>query len=452
MRDRLEDALTWRDDARYPDLWASMLWNDLKPQRFPDVIVRAGSAAIVREAVGLARDRGLRIAVRGSGHSWCGSPLRDGGMLIDLSGLRRHTVDPGSATAVAEPGVTGRTLSLALAEHGLAFPTGHCPTVALSGFLLSGGLGWNPGVWGPACHSVQGIEAVTADGALLRCDEEQNADLFWAARGAGPGFFAAVTSFRLGLHPLPAAIMRTRYVFPLAEVEGIARWADEIAAELPASVEFGMALTPAEAPEAGRPPTAAVTAIAFAGSRDEAVRALGPLRDCPLAGRALVREVDEPTTFESLYADSAAFWPERHRAAVDTLWSRENFRILLPRIAGHIERAPSDKSLVLVLLSPGGPEAPATPDTAFAALGRTYLVPYAIWADRSEDEANLRWLRQAMEAVEPLGVGHYVAETDLPAAPSRARRSFTPAAWERLAAVRAAYDPGGVFQTYLTTT
>jgi FAD/FMN-containing dehydrogenase len=186
VRDRLEDALTWRDDARYPDLWASMRWNDLKPHRFPDVIVRAGSAEIVREAAGLARDRGLQIAVRGSGHSWCGSPLRDGGMLIDLSGLRRHDVDPGSATAVAEPGVTGRTLSLALAEHGLAFPTGHCPTVALSGFLLSGGLGWNPGIWGPACHSVQGIEAVTADGELLRCDEDPLAVDDHVMAGEGP--------------------------------------------------------------------------------------------------------------------------------------------------------------------------------------------------------------------------------------------------------------------------
>src|SRR5690348_6799932 len=132
----LEHTLVWRADAAYDEAWAGVLWNDLKPRRFPDVIVRATSVDHVQAAVKLARARGLRVALRGSGHSWCGSPLRDGGMLIDLSRLRHRTIDPASATATVQPGVLGRQLALTLEDHNLAFSTGHCPSVAVSGFLL----------------------------------------------------------------------------------------------------------------------------------------------------------------------------------------------------------------------------------------------------------------------------------------------------------------------------
>lgn len=103
----LEEALIWRGSPGYEHVWASMLWNELKPQRFPDVIVQASSEHDVLEAVRLARSRGLRVVVRSGGHSWCGSPLRDGGK-IDLSRLRGQTIDPVSATATVQPGVTGR--------------------------------------------------------------------------------------------------------------------------------------------------------------------------------------------------------------------------------------------------------------------------------------------------------------------------------------------------------
>lgn len=90
-----------------------------------------------------------------------------------------------SVTAEVGPAVTGTDLVEALAPHGLAFPVGHCPSVAMGGFLLSGGLGWNSRVWGPACADVLEIRAVAADGRTVICSETENADLFWAARGAG---------------------------------------------------------------------------------------------------------------------------------------------------------------------------------------------------------------------------------------------------------------------------
>lgn len=450
----IEGTLVRRGDASYETARANELWNELKPERYPDVIVRAACERDVPEALRLARSRGLQVAVRAGGHSWCGSPLRNEGMLLDLSALRQWEIDADSATATVQPGVIGSEFAMELARHDLAFPVGHCASVALGGYLLSGGLGWNSRLWGPGCGSVEEITAVTADGEVLRCTENEHPGLFWAARGAGPGFFAVVTGFRLRLHPRPAALATTSYVFPLAAVEPVAHWATETARALPANVELSFVLTtadPSRTTDWPRSKVVVVTATAFADSHPDAVRALRPLRNCPLAERALSRRLDEPTSHASLYGTSAGQWPERHRYAVDTLWSHEDYASLLAKLGNALTSAPSAKSLVLAPVSPVSQDEELLRNMAFSVLGESYVVPYAIWDDPACDDVNARWLREAMRTVEPFGTGHYIAETDLTARPSRARRSFTPSDWERLQSLRAKYDPQGLFFSYLSS-
>ncbi|MEV6316611.1 FAD-binding oxidoreductase [Streptomyces sp. NPDC051776] len=449
----IEGEVLWRDDPGYEHAWAGALWNRVKPRRYPEVIVRAASERDVPAAVDLARARGMRIAMRAGGHSWCGSPLRDGGMLLDLSQLRRWDIDAASATATVQPGVIGSELATELTRRELAFPAGHCATVALGGYLLSGGLGWNSGLWGPACASVEEIEAVTAVGETVRCNPDEHPDLFWAARGAGPGFFAAVTAFRLRLYPRPSSVASTKYVLPMADTAAAVRWAVDAAHRLPPNVELSFFLGTADPPLAsGRPAPKAVTisATAFSDTGREAAAALEPLRDCPFASRALSRQIAEPTPLDTLYGAASDAWPAEHRYAADTLWSDAPYETLLTELAGVIEAAPSDKALVLAPVAPVGRKRELTADMAFSALGESYVVPYAVWDDPAEDEANISWLRETMRAIEPLGTGHYIAETDLSADPSRARRSYTAEDWERLQKVRAGYDPQGVFHSYLT--
>ncbi|MGI5403459.1 FAD-binding oxidoreductase [Streptomyces sp. CA-135486] len=449
----IEGALVQRGDADYEAVRASMVWNGLKPERFPEVIVRAASERDVPEAIGLARSRGLRVAVRAGGHSWCGSSLRTDGMLIDLSRLRRCDIDVASMTASVRPAVTGGELAAELVARGLSFPTGHCGSVAVGGYLLSGGLGWNSGALGPACRSVYELEAVTADGEVVRCSEDENPDLFWAARGAGPGFFAVVTGFRLRLHRLSGAIMSSTCAFPLAYVEEVSNWATETAKELDPAVELTLVLAtaaPHMTKKRPRPKVIIVAATAFADSRDQAVQALRPLQNCPFADHALFREAYEPTSPAALYEASSDLWPAENRYAADTLWSDADFGTLLSRLSGAVDSAPSDKSLVLAPVSPASHDEELLRDMAFSVLGESYVVPYAIWDDPAKDDVNTRWLREAMSAVEPLGTGHYIAEADLTASATRAERSFTTSDWQRLQALRTRYDPEGVFHSYLT--
>ncbi|MEU6367182.1 FAD-binding oxidoreductase [Streptomyces sp. NPDC046931] len=452
-RPGIEGALFRRGDAEYEAIRTSAVWNELKPDRYPDLIVRAACERDVPEVLGLARSRGLRLAVRAGGHSWYGSSLRDGGVLLDLSGLDRWSIDADSATATVQPGAIGSEFAMELARHGLAFPAGHCASVALGGYLLSGGLGWNSRLWGAGCASILEITAVTADGEVLRCTEEEHPGLFWAARGAGPGFFAVVTGFRLRLQPRPAALATTSYVFPLAAVGPVARWAGATARELPANVESAFVLATQDAFRGMAEPQSkvvVVTATAFANSRPEAVRALRPLRSCPLSERPLSRRLDQPTSLAALYDTSTGIWPEQHRYAADTLWSSEDHATLLAQLGEVFAAAPSGKSIVLAPVSPVSQQEELLRNMAFSVLGESYVVPYAIWDDPAQDEVNVRWLREAMGTAERFGTGHYIGEADLTADPSRARRSFTPSDWERLQSLRAEYDPQGLFFSYLS--
>lgn len=447
----LDGSVTWRGDRDYEPTRRSMLWNAWKPTRSPELIVRAASEQDVVAAVTFASSRRLNVAVRASGHSWCGSPLREGGLLLDLSQLRELSIDPAARTATLQPGITSRELASALAEHELAFPVGHCGHVGLSGYLLCGGLGWNSGVWGPACVSMTGVEAVMADGRLTRADEGRNADLLWAARGAGPGLFAAVTRFHLKLYALPKAITASTYIYRLEDAEDVSRWAVEARATLPPAVELTLLLAPAPPEVVSHPGERVVllTGTAFVDSREDATQALALLEGCPAGGRCLSREVNRAIPFEALYEGEDAAWPEGHRYAADNLWLKADIGEVLAGLRAQITRAPSTKSLVLVALPPAPPEDTELPDSAFSKLGQVLVGCYSVWEDESDDEANIGWLRAVMKTLAPFAVGHYVAETDLLADPSRAARSFSPAAWARLASLAQRLDPHGLFHSYL---
>ncbi|MGW7487465.1 FAD-binding oxidoreductase [Streptomyces sp. NPDC054786] len=452
----IQGTLVRRGEAGYERVRSAMVWNERLPQRFPEVIVRAAVEADVAHAVSHARAQGLRISMCSGGHNWSGSQLRDRALLLDLSALRACRVAPATgdapATATVEPAATGQELVAVLTPQDLAFPVGHCPTVAVGGFLLGGGLGWNSRAWGASCADVREIRAVTADGRTVTCSETENPDLFWAARGAGPGFCAVVTRFRLALHPHPASIMTTSLTFPLAEVARVTEWAERTARGLPPYVETAFVLAasgPAAAThEAG--PRITVAATAFAATQGEALQALEPFADCPFGELAVARQPAVPTSFAALHEGAAAVWPPAHRYAADTLWSPESHATQLTRIADAVAHAPSGKSLVLSPVQPVSEHPALLRNMAFSPLGASYLVCYAIWEDPAEDETHARWLRAAMGAADPHGDGfHFIAEADLEADAARARRSYAPATWDRLQEIKAQWDPDNLFHSYL---
>lgn len=199
-------------DSTPRDVFLDAAWshthNHRRPvdARVPRAVVHATEAAHVAGAVRLARDLGCRVSVRSGGHSWAHWSVRDDAVLLDLGALpggkfsssspeeeegkkEGLVYDEKTRIVACPPSATGRRLNGFLEGKGRMFAGGHCPDVGVGGFLLQGGMGWNCKNWGWACESIVGLEAVAADGREVYCSEMENADLFWAARGAGPGEF-----------------------------------------------------------------------------------------------------------------------------------------------------------------------------------------------------------------------------------------------------------------------
>jgi FAD/FMN-containing dehydrogenase len=451
LQSRIEGNLTTRTDSGYENLRRQIIWNQLTPPRYPELIVQVASEHDVVEAVRFARTHRMKIAVRGGGHSWVGFPLRDGSLLIDLGRLSQVSIDAEARIAVVQPAVTGRELNSQLATHGLVFPVGHCATVPLSGFLLSGGLGWNFNRWGPACFSVEAANVVTADSGLVTANSEQHADLFWAIRGAGPGFFGVVTQYRLRLYPAPRAISTSTYFCPLERIEELGAYAARVATQLPRDVELTIFCAPAppdlvERCRSSNGFVAILSATAFVDTESEAAAALAPLERCPVFHDCLHREVNRPTPMEALLDMSGLVWPERQRYLADTLWSDVSPTQPLATLRDCFLQTPSKQSLAACVFSTGTEAAAASlPDAAFSMTARTLVLCYAIWERPEADGANAAWHRKTIAALDQFAVGHYVGESDILTDRARAERSFAPANWKRLESLRRIYDPDGFF-------
>lgn len=439
LRALLRGKLIARDEASYDHARKDLVFNGSKPERYPALIVRAADVADVQAVVRFAAAEGHTISVRGSGHNWSGIALQDG-IVLDVSALDSVSVDPAAGIAEVGPGVRNRALARILTENGLAFPLGHCGTVAVSGYLLGGGFGWNSGAWGMAAFNVESIDVVTADGILRRASETQNADIFWAARGAGPAFFGVVTRYRLRLRPLPAAITTSVWTYPLERIAEVESWMTATMRDGPAHLEFTAAMTSAPPPLAGAGKVVSAIATIFAVSETEAGDVLGRLAAAAPADPLDVQQ-GMPTPFDTLYDIMAQFFPEGARYAADSFWS-DAPDTLLRGLADGVAASASPPSFAIGVVLP--PDAPVAPDAALSVSGQAFGAAYAIWTEPSEDARQRAWLRETADAVAPVTVGHYVGEADLNR-PGRMAGCFSPAAWDRLGALRQWHDPAGLF-------
>jgi FAD/FMN-containing dehydrogenase len=418
------------------------IFNRRLSDRQPAAVVRPTTEAEVVEAVRLARERGWQVAVRSGGHSWAQWSVRDDALVIDLGLLDELTYDETTGLATASPAVRGGSeLSPFLAERGRFFVGGHCPTVGIGGFLLQGGQGWNARGWGWAAEYVEAVDVVTAAGDLVRCSADENADLYWAARGAGPGFPGVVTRFHLRTLPLPRHFAHTVQAFHLDDFDEVMTWLHETHATVADTVEI-VALTKTD-PRLAPDPVLLVTALAMVDDEHDADQALAPFRKNPALDRALLAIDNEPTTLEAERARQLEDNPEGHRWAVDNAWLSGPASSVVPAMRRAYTTLPNPKAFTIWFSM-----APlrTLPDMAFSVQSEIYLASYVCWADAADDEHNISWLEGAMADLEPVTVGQYLGDSDLS---RRQVRFLSDEAWARLRAVRADRDPDGLFVGYL---
>lgn len=433
----------WHGDAAYEAARAGTVWRANKPERYPDVIVCARDAADVIAAVKYAAAHGLKIGTCSGGHSWTSPFLRDGAMLIDVSRLNTVDIDARTRTVRAGPGTLGGRLNQALASYGLIFPGGHHPGVALGGFLLCGGFGWNSRQWGAGCEHIRSVDVVTANGELIHADETHHTDLLWAARGAGAGFFGIVTRFELAVHALPAAIKQSSYLYPATVVDDLLSWARQISADVAPFVELVIS-SATQAP--GAPPgemSLTLDALAMSENDAEADRALALFESCPVKPLARQASPRGRVTLEDLYQKAVTLTPDGLRYACDNCYVNAGPAELLPAARALFTAAPSPRSYAF--WSNWGP-VHALPDMALSVQGDIYIAAYAIWDEARDDARMQAWPVEQISRLQNLSVGAEMNDENMI---GRAERYLSEQASQRLAILRKRYDPDARFLSFL---
>ena len=423
----------------YDDARRNSCFNRNLADRMPDIIMQANDAAEVAAAVRLANEKDWKIGIRSGGHSWACNHVRDGGMLLDVSRLNTVEVDEAAMVARVGPGCKGHEVNVALAKRKLFFPVGHCEGVCLGGYLLQGGFGWNSRKVGPACENVIGIDYIDANGEQRFASATENAEMYWAARGSGPGFFGVVTRFHLKLYKRPKVIGAKFAFYPIERLEALVRWAHAVGPEVPDSIEL-MLLISRHTPfvnGAGVIVTAPVFADSLAGAR----RDLAFMKSLPAGARVALPFF--PATLAWLTNGVMGHYPSNANYAVDNMWTHAPVDDLLPGVLKIARELPPSPSHMLWM---NWAPPPKRPDMAYSLDDNIYIALYGIWKTPEGKPAAANWAQSNMAAMAPFATGMQLADENL------GRRPMPFLAKEnmaRLDALRAKHDPRGRFNTYM---
>jgi FAD/FMN-containing dehydrogenase len=414
---------------------ARRVWNGLVDKR-PAAILRCASASDVVEAVEVARASGLTIAVRGGGHSIAGASVCDGGLVIDLSGMKAIRVDPDRRIARAGPGLTLGEFDAATQAHGLATTMGVNSDTGIAGLTLGGGFGRLARKHGLACDNLLSAEIVLADGRVVSASAIENTDLFWAIRGGG-GNFGIVTEFQYRLHPLGPRILGGLLLHDFAHAREVLRFYREFSADAPDEISADAVFL--ISPEGQR--LLAISAC-YVGPIDEGERALRALR----AFGSPVQDLIAPVAYTALQASADPLFARGRRYYWKAQFLKEISDTAIDALIDGYAGATSPLSLA-VLQQVGGAIARADSDaTAYGNRDAAYdCFPAAIWEEPMEDERHIAWARAFWEAMRPFATAGVYANNLGEEGEARVRAAYG-ANYARLAALKAKYDPDNLFR------
>ena len=446
----IKGRLVLRGEPGYEEARVGRVFNARKPDRYPAAVLEVADADDVVAGVRLAIERGWSLSVRSGGHSWAAWSVRDDALLLDLGALRSIEYDEATGIVAAGPATMG-ALELApfLADRGRAFPGGHCATVGIGGYLLQGGQGWNGRAKGWACESVVAVDVVTAEGEHLRADSEHNSDLYWAARGAGPGFPGIVTRFHLQTYPQPGAMWHDTWTFRLDDAEAVIHWLHDVLPRLDRRVEPVMAATRLpdvplyDGVEHPGGTVLLLHATCMADTAEEARALLGGLGECPAEGREL-GHVTGPTSVAEESVAQMDQNPDGYRYAVDCAWTDASADVLAPLLLDIWRELDTEHSFSIWY---GWAPTRELPDMAFSIEGNVYVATYLIYPDAEDDARYRARVHDRTAAIaRDGGVGVYLGDTDFT---GRQDRFLTPEHYARLEEIRARRDPDGRIAGYL---
>ena len=415
---------------------ARRVWNGMIDRR-PALIARCGGVADVMATVRFAREHRLLLAVRGGGHNITGNAVCEGGLMLDLSGMKSVRVDPRARTARAEAGLTWGEYNRETQAFGLASTGGVVSTTGIAGLTLGGGLGWLMGKHGLSCDNLLSADIVTADGQFLTASAEENPDLFWGLRGGG-GNFGVATSFEYRLHPV-GPVVAGMVLHPIAKAKEVLRFYRDFARGCPDEALAAAALM--TAPD-GTPVVAVI--VAHIGDLAAGERVVAPVRRF---GAPLLDTI-APTSYAQLNTLFDAAVPY---GGVQRYWKSSFLKELgdemLDIMIARTTKFLSPMSMVLFFHMHGAATRVDRDATAFGL--RQDQWDYDVisqWTDPGETARHVEWTREFWNAVEPFATGDvYVNHLDAEEGTTRIRAAYG-GHYDRLVALKNKHDPTNLFR------
>ncbi len=410
--------------------------------RRPIAIVRVQDSQDVASAVSFARESGIPFAVRCGGHSGAGHSAIDDGLVIDVRDLRSLEIDPVARTAWAGSGLTAGEYSVAAGVHGLATGFGDTGSVGIGGITLGGGIGYLARKHGMTVDSLLAAEVVTADGQILEVDETSHPDLFWAIRGGG-GNFGIATRFKFRLVDV-GEFVGGMLLLP-ATPEVIAGFVAEAAAapEALTTIANVMPCPPMPfVPEDKHGSLSVLAFMAWAGDVTEGQGVLDRFRSLatPLA------DMTQPMPYHQIYPPEEGAGDYHPTAIAKNFFVHSIDRAAAATIVERLEASDAAMRVAQIRVLGGAMARVPADATAFAHRTLPIMVTMAAFYEGPDDRsAKQAWVDGLVDELRDGEDAVYV--NFLGNEPERIRAAYPGSTWDRLAAVKARYDPDNLFRS-----
>jgi hypothetical protein len=430
------------DDDGYDD--ARKVYNAMIDRR-PALIAYVDDADDVATAVAFARESGLPLAIRGGGHNGAGLGTVDDGIVIDLSRLKAIDVDRGARTVRVGGGCTWGEVDRATGQFGMATPSGIISTTGVGGLTLGGGLGHLTRAFGLSIDNLLEADVVLASGERVRASADENPDLFWALRGGG-GNFGVVTAFTFRLHPVGTIVGGPTF-WPVEDGVEVLMAYSEFIRRAPRELNgfFLFTTVPPAPPFPEELWLRKISGVVWCwlGEEADAPAAMAPLLDAlpePLMhGVGPMRHADLQSMFDGLYP------------AGDQWYWRADFVKEIPQTAAEIHarfgaQMPTMQSTMHLYPINGAAHDVGSSDTAWSYRDATWASVYAgVDHDPANAAAIRDWTIDYFEALHPFSAGGAYVNMMMDEGQERVRAAYRDN-YDRLAQVKAKYDPNNLFR------
>lgn len=411
--------------------------------RYPSLIVRCQDVADVIAAVNFGRENQLPIAVRGGGHNAAGAGTCDDGLVIDLSPMRGIRVDPQARTVRAEGGCLWGDVDHATHAFGLATPSGFISTTGVGGLTLGGGIGHLTRRLGLTIDNLRAVDMVLADGRLVSASADQYPDLFWAIRGGG-GNFGVVTSFLFQLHPV-STVYAGPMLWHMDQAGEVLRWYRDFILNAPEEIGgwfLFLNVPPGPPfPEELYGKTMCGVVWCYSGPLEQAEEVFAPIRGARPPAVDFVGPLPFPT-FQGMFDPLVP-------KGIQSYWRADFVEELSDEaITRHIEHGaslPTPESTMHLYPIDGAAHRVGKHDTAFSYRDANWAeVIVGFSPDPAKADLIRSWAIAYWEALHPYSAGGAYVNFMMDEGQERIRATYRDN-YDRLAIVKAAYDPGNVF-------